>query len=140
LEILLAYDDKLGLLYCKPCRLAYGTENSHLQWACGMGPGVSWQPSKVRKHRTTKKHIKAEGKYQQQLKTQTNIQAAVILQEKQAEKERKDAALSFQIAAMLMRFVAVTNEPLKRFLEMTELFNNVFEVKSFRFLLTFVTR
>src|SRR5438874_725981 len=84
-------------------------------WAKGIKPGRRTEPAKVDKHEGMDCHKLAMRIIA--TKNQKSITEAVVVQEDIAKKQRAEGSIQFKIAAMLMRFVAMKNEPIKRFTE-----------------------
>jgi len=123
------YDKQKKLLYCGPCRDFYGTTGSSAgAWAKGKPKGGGWRTDNAEKHKNSNKHKsarKAEEKKSIQKKT---LLASLQKQESQSRKEREKVALGCEFAASLMKFVGELKEPIKRFGELVDLVNGMFEV------------
>lgn len=106
----LRYDQEHNVLYCAPCREAYGSENTHRSWAHGVKDGRSWDKDKLKMHGELASHMHAVGKtkhrpqvaLEKSLQVQMNIVAGRKSQEMCADR----------LALESLLFLVLRNRPL----------------------------
>jgi hypothetical protein len=115
-------------LYCGPCRTKFGVKNAHHKWA--QGKEISTRTTLDREK--IRKHVKSDG-HKEALKKEAKASQKTFLSvlpnlEMQAQKNREKDSLSYKLCAMLMRFVGINNDALKRFTALIALQQDIFKV------------